>query len=32
MLYTPASHEPLQQHDWDEAAAVRMIERIVRDC
>ena len=32
MLYVPARHEPLQRHDWDEAAAVRMIERIVRDC
>jgi hypothetical protein len=32
MLYVPARHEPLQHRDWDEAAAVRMIERIVRDC
>jgi hypothetical protein len=31
MLYHPARHEPLQRRDWDEAAAFRMIERIVRD-
>ena len=32
MLYVRARHEPLQHRDWDEAAARRMIERIVRDC
>lgn len=31
MLYEPARHEPLQHREWDDQAAVRMIERIVRD-
>jgi Lanthionine synthetase C-like protein len=31
MLYEPARHEPLQHLHWDDRAAVRMIERIVRD-
>ena len=31
MLHDPARHETLQQLEWDERAAVRMIERIGRD-
>jgi hypothetical protein len=31
MLYDPARHEPLESLQWDESAAGRMIERIVRD-
>lgn len=31
MLYDPARHELLQHLEWDDRAAVRTIERIVRD-
>jgi Lanthionine synthetase C-like protein len=31
MLYDPARHEPLESLEWDDRAAVRTIERIVRD-